>query len=181
MTFPIETCALYITIPASNVGDARTGLYIEAARNAKALFDEFLAPFYRKVIPVIHEYGIPVFIDSDGDITMAVDWYASVGADGMLPLERQAGVDVSLYIDKQPDMVFLGHFDKMCIRDAGVCHKSSIYRYHIRQVQSNCKGRRFLSTGYCGQKRQLHKITDKTHEKQLKLCVNRDIMKQNMR
>ena len=68
MTFPIETCALYITIPASNVGDARTGLYIEAARNAKALFDEFLAPFYRKVIPVIHEYGIPVFIDSRADL-----------------------------------------------------------------------------------------------------------------
>ena len=63
---------------------------------SKALFDEFLAPFYKKVIPVIHEYGVPVFIDSDGDITMAVDWYASVGADGMFPLERQAGVDVSL-------------------------------------------------------------------------------------
>ena len=57
---------------------------------SKALFDEFLAPFYKKVIPVIHEYGVPVFIDSDGDITMAVDWYASVGADGMFPLERQA-------------------------------------------------------------------------------------------
>ena len=32
---------------------------------SKALFDEFLAPFYKKVIPVIHEYGVPVFIDSD--------------------------------------------------------------------------------------------------------------------
>lgn len=83
---------------------------------SKALFDEFLAPFYKKVIPVIHEYGVPVFIDSDGDITMAVDWYASVGADGMFPLERQAGVDVSLYLDKQPDMAFLGHFDKMCMK-----------------------------------------------------------------
>ena len=47
---------------------------------------------------------------------MAVDWYASVGADGMFPLERQAGVDVSLYLDKQPDMAFLGHFDKMCMK-----------------------------------------------------------------
>lgn len=80
------------------------------------LFEEFLAPFYRKVIPVIHEYGIPVFIDSDGDITLAVDWYASVGADGMFPLERQAGVDVSTYINKQPAMCFLGHFDKMCMK-----------------------------------------------------------------
>ena len=84
---------------------------------SKACFDEFLAPFYKKVIPVIHEYGIPVFIDSDGDITKAVDWYASVGADGMFPLERKAGVDVSLYLDKQTDMAFFGHFDKMCMKD----------------------------------------------------------------
>ncbi len=84
---------------------------------SKAMFDEFLAPFYRKVIPVIHKYGVPVFIDSDGDITLAVDWYAEVGADGMFPLERQAGVDVSLYLDKQPDMAFLGHFDKMCMKN----------------------------------------------------------------
>ena len=83
---------------------------------SKETFDEFLAPFYRRVIPVIHEYGIPVFIDSDGDITKAVDWYASVGADGMFPLERKAGVDVSLYIQKQPAMAFLGHFDKMCMK-----------------------------------------------------------------
>lgn len=83
---------------------------------SRAAFDEFLAPFYRKVIPVIHEYGVPVFIDSDGDITLAVDWYADVGADGMFPLERQAGVDVSLYLDKQPDMAFIGHFDKMCMK-----------------------------------------------------------------
>ena len=80
-------------------------------------FDEFLAPYYKKVIPVIHEYGIPVIIDSDGDITKAVDWYGGVGADGMLPLERKAGVDVSLYLDKQPQMAFIGHFDKMCMKD----------------------------------------------------------------
>lgn len=83
---------------------------------SKELFDEFLAPFYNKVIPVIHSYGIPIYVDSDGDITMAVDWYASVGADGMFPLERQAGVDVSLYLKKQTQMTFLGHFDKMCMK-----------------------------------------------------------------
>lgn len=84
---------------------------------SKQCFDEFLAPFYKKVIPVIHEYGIPVFIDSDGDITKAVDWYAEVGADGMFPLERKAGVDVSVYLDQQPQMAFLGHFDKMCMKN----------------------------------------------------------------
>ena len=83
---------------------------------SKECFDAFLAPFYKKLIPVIHKYGVPVFIDSDGDITMAVDWYSSVGADGMFPLERKAGVDVSTYLDKQPQMSFIGHFDKMCMK-----------------------------------------------------------------
>ena len=71
---------------------------------SKEQFDEFLAPYYRRLIPLIHSYGIPVFVDSDGDITMAVDWYASVGVDGMYPLERQAGADVATYIQKQPQM-----------------------------------------------------------------------------
>jgi hypothetical protein len=83
---------------------------------SKESFDEFLAPYYRDVIPPLKQLGVPVFIDSDGDITRAVDWYAEVGADGMFPLERQAGVDVALYIEKQPGMTFLGHFDKMCMK-----------------------------------------------------------------
>lgn len=83
---------------------------------SKETFDEFLAPFYKEVIPILKQMDVPVFIDSDGDITLAVDWYAGVGADGMFPLERQAGVDVSLYIEKQPHMAFLGHFDKMCMK-----------------------------------------------------------------
>jgi uroporphyrinogen-III decarboxylase len=95
---------------------------------SKECFDEFLAPFYRKVIPVIHKHGIPVFIDSDGDITMAVDWYASVGADGMFPLERQAGVDVSTYLDKQPQMAFLGHFDKMCMKHGAQAMRAEFER-----------------------------------------------------
>nr|MBQ4318604.1 hypothetical protein [Clostridia bacterium] len=82
----------------------------------KDAFDEFLALYYNAIIPQIKACGMPVIVDSDGDITKAVDWYAEVRADGMLPLERQAGVDVALYIEKQPDMTFIGHFDKMCMK-----------------------------------------------------------------
>ena len=79
-------------------------------------FTEFLTPYYNEICPLLHQLEIPIIIDSDGDITKAVDWYREVGADGMLPLERQAGVDVSLYLDKHPDMTFIGHFDKMCMK-----------------------------------------------------------------
>lgn len=92
---------------------------------SKDAFDEFLAPHYREVIPLLKQIGVPVFIDSDGDITRAVNWYAEVGADGMFPLERQAGVDVSLYLKQQPHMFFLGHFDKMCMKfgEAAMCQE----------------------------------------------------------
>jgi len=79
---------------------------------SKQLFDEFLAPYYKKLIPILKSMDVPVVIDSDGDITDAVDWYGDVGADGMLPLERRAGVDVAEYIKKRPNMFFIGHFDK---------------------------------------------------------------------
>lgn len=77
------------------------------------LFDEFLLPHYLSVMPLVKRNGTKAIVDSDGDITKAVEWYARAGADGMLPLERQAGVDVSRYIESRPEMLFIGHFDKM--------------------------------------------------------------------
>ncbi len=95
---------------------------------SKDCFDEFLAPYYHEIIPLIHKLDVPVIIDSDGDITKAVDWYREVGADGMLPLERQAGVDVSLYLDRHPDMTFIGHFDKMCMKHGEAAMRAEFER-----------------------------------------------------
>ena len=83
---------------------------------SKDLFDEFLAPYYNIVIPQLKKMNIPALVDSDGDITEAVDWYAEVGADGMFPLEKQAGTNVAKCIEKQPQMTFMGHFDKLCMK-----------------------------------------------------------------
>lgn len=106
---------------------------------SKEMFDRFLAPYYKRVIPILKKMGIPVMIDSDGDVTKAVDWYAEVGADGMFPLERQAGVDVSVYIKKQPDMFFLGHFDKMCMKFG-----RSAMEAEFERLLPSIKTRRFI-------------------------------------
>ena len=108
------------------------------------LFDEFLAPYYKRIIPLVQAAGIPVFIDSDGDITKAVDWYAGVGADGMFPLERQAGVDVSLYVEKQPQMTFLGHYDKM-VQNRG---EAAMRAEFERILPSARKGKVIISTDH---------------------------------
>lgn len=80
---------------------------------SEALFDEFLAPYYRQLIPVVRELKIIPIIDSDGDITQMVPWLAGVDVHGFLPLERQAGVDGALLHRQFPDLQIIGHFDKM--------------------------------------------------------------------
>ena len=62
---------------------------------SKGHFDTFLAPYYRRVVPELQRRGIPVLVDTDGDLTQMIPWLKSVGVQGILPLERQAGVDVN--------------------------------------------------------------------------------------
>jgi hypothetical protein len=80
---------------------------------SKKLFDEFMRPYYDKVIPHLKEHDIISIVDSDGDITVASSWFREAGLDGILPLERQAGVDVAEVRGMHPDMRFIGCFDKM--------------------------------------------------------------------
>lgn len=79
-------------------------------------FDEFLLPYYGKVVPYIKEHGTKVIIDSDGDISKMIPWLKRAGIEGVLPLERKAGVDVAKLRELHPDFLFIGAFDKMTMR-----------------------------------------------------------------
>ena len=80
---------------------------------SKELFDEFMKPYYDRIIPLLRKHGVMPIIDSDGDIATPAYWFAEAGLDGILPLERQAGVDIAALRAQHPDMKFIGHFDKM--------------------------------------------------------------------
>ena len=80
---------------------------------SRELFDEFLLPYYQRVIPELNRRGIPAIVDSDGDITTAWQWFEAAGLTGILPLERQAGVDVALLRQRHPRAVFIGCCDKL--------------------------------------------------------------------
>jgi len=60
---------------------------------SKRMFDEFVAPYYRQLIPRLRELKILPFVDTDGNVTLLVPWLNEVEVEGVLPLERQAGVD----------------------------------------------------------------------------------------
>jgi len=80
---------------------------------SEELFDEFLLPYYRRVVPRLTASGVLAIVDSDGDITTPAAWFERAGLDGILPLERQAGVDVAQLRRMHPKMRFIGCFDKM--------------------------------------------------------------------
>mgnify|MGYP000957627614 CR=1 FL=1 len=80
---------------------------------SKRTFSEFVAPYYRQLIPRLLERDIIPFVDTDGDVTLLVPWLAELGIHGVLPLERQAGVNGMDLRERHPGMRLVGHFDKM--------------------------------------------------------------------
>lgn len=87
--------------------------YNHGSMLSQDLFDTFMKPHYQQVIPVLNQMGTLPLIDSDGDITVPAHWFADAGLQGILPLERQAGVDIARLRAAHPRMRFIGHFDKM--------------------------------------------------------------------
>jgi len=88
---------------------------------SKALFDEFVAPYYHRVMPRIRQMGAVTMMDSDGRMDPMIPWLLDAGLDGIEPLERQAGVDIAALRRRFPELVMLGAFDKMTMprgRDA---------------------------------------------------------------
>ena len=79
---------------------------------SQALFDEFQAPYYQDLIPLLTERGIIPFVDTDGNVEDLVPWFTQVGMEGFLPLERQAGIDIAALRQRHPRLKMIGAFDK---------------------------------------------------------------------
>ncbi|MEI6846199.1 MAG: hypothetical protein WCK36_04035, partial [Candidatus Firestonebacteria bacterium] len=86
--------------------------YNHGSMLSKELFDEFLAPYYKQIVPELKKRGIKVLVDTDGLVHDLVPWFLENGFEGFLPLERMAGVDVSLLRKNHPKLLMLGAFDK---------------------------------------------------------------------
>ena len=80
---------------------------------SRAIFDEFLAPYYRPIIAALAELDVMLIVDTDGDVTQLVPWLQEAGVAGVLPLERQAGVDAMTLRQQFPTLRMVGHFDKL--------------------------------------------------------------------
>lgn len=91
-------------------------------------FEAFIAPYYRELVPRLQERGIPLFVDTDGDVTKMVPWLEAVGARGVLPLERQARVDGMKLREKFPRFLLIGHYDKMVMNQGDAAMRAEFER-----------------------------------------------------
>lgn len=83
---------------------------------SEEMFDEFLLPYYKQVVPVLKKHNIVPMIDTDGQLEDMIPWLKRAGIEGALPLERQAGVDVSRLRKNHPDFKIIGAYDKMVMK-----------------------------------------------------------------
>ena len=79
---------------------------------SKAMYDEFLAPYYRQVIPAIKEHSMVPLVDSDGNVEDLLPWLLDVGIEGVDPLERRAGCDIVRIRERFPRIKLIGGYDK---------------------------------------------------------------------
>lgn len=77
-----------------------------------AAFEEFIAPGYRRIVPVLQARGVRVLVDSDGDVARLMPWLLGVGVEGITPLERRAGNDICELRRRHGRMLVMGGFDK---------------------------------------------------------------------
>jgi hypothetical protein len=78
-------------------------------------FDEFIAPYYRRLVPRLLERNILPIVDTDGDVTRLAPWLLREGVCGVLPLERQAGVNGMQLRQQFPQLRMIGHYNKMAM------------------------------------------------------------------
>ena len=80
---------------------------------SREICDQFMTPYYHKILARIKEMKMLTIVDTDGDVTLLVPWLQDIGVEGVLPLERQAKVD-GMQLRKQfPKLRMIGHYDKM--------------------------------------------------------------------
>jgi len=80
-------------------------------------FEEFLAPYYRRLVPRLQELGAVILVDTDGDVTRMVPWLLREGS-GRLAAGTAGGRRWDGLAKTIPAVMHGGHFDKMTMNKA---------------------------------------------------------------
>ena len=87
--------------------------YKSGSMISKEMFDEFMAPYHREMLAEIQKTGAVAALDSDGEIVDVTRWFADIGYDCINPMERQTDMDLMKLREDNPDIAFLGGYNKI--------------------------------------------------------------------
>jgi uroporphyrinogen decarboxylase len=94
------------------------------------LFQEFLAPYYRRLIDFVRSHGVEfVAIDTDGNPWVLIPYLLDVGVNVIWPVEVAAGMDaVKLRQEFGHDLILWGGIDKREIAKGKGAIEREVYR-----------------------------------------------------
>ena len=103
-----------------------------------AMFDEFMAPCYRRIAEFADKHGIKVIlVDSDGFIEDLTDSMLRAGVNTLYPYEVLAGNDVGRVLDRYPNVGVIGGLRKESMYEG----KDAIDREMVKAREWIKKGR----------------------------------------
>lgn len=83
-----------------------------------AMFDEFIGAYYKELIPFLRNKGVKnVFVDTDGDFKKLIPNFLDAGVDGFLPMDVNAGMDITQVRKEFPRVKFIGAYNKLAIAE----------------------------------------------------------------
>ena len=102
------------------------------------MFDEFMAPCYRRIADFAHNHGIEVIlVDSDGFIENLTESMLKAGVNTLYPYEVLAGNDVGRVLDRYPNVGIIGGLRKEAMYEG----KEEIDREMLKAREWIKKGR----------------------------------------
>jgi len=101
-----QTCVPTFTTIAEDMS------YNHGPMVSRRICDQFLTPYYIRLLERVKEMNAITVVDTDGDVTKLVPWLQTVGVEGVLPLERQARVDGMALREMYPTLKMVGHYNK---------------------------------------------------------------------
>ena len=111
------------------------------------IFNEFMAPYYKKIISFLKSKGIKnIIVDSDGFVEKLIPLLKSTGVTGMLPFEKQAGNDLLKIRKENPEFVIMGGFNKAILRDGNKNMESDLDK-ELSQIRELIKTGGYIPFG----------------------------------
>ena len=81
-------------------------------------FEEFCAPFYRKVAHLKEAVGADMLtVDCDGNVMELVAWLEACGLNCLYPFEVKAGNDLFALRERHPEFILMGWLEKECVNE----------------------------------------------------------------